>query len=95
MTEELEMYLESLKTALDIEVDLHGSRTRMAHDLRVSIIRTEKEIHGLKTGLCKECGEEMWREGTIGDSIALCHSCYSNENLSKHYPNGVTKVTKN
>lgn len=64
MIEELAEYLESLKTALDIEVDLHGSRTRMAHDLRVSIIRTEKELHGLKTGGDEFAGERVsaWLE---------------------------------
>ena len=35
---------------------------------------------------CLECSAEMWREGWIGDDLLLCHACYNNENLNKHYP---------
>lgn len=46
---ELEMFLEGLKADLEVEVDLHGSRTVMARDLRNLIIKTEKELEGLKS----------------------------------------------
>lgn len=36
--------------------------------------------------LCLECDREMWREGWIGDDMLLCHACYDNDNLNKHYP---------
>lgn len=32
---------------------------------------------------CLECNTPMHLEGTIGDDIALCHGCYSNETLEK------------
>jgi hypothetical protein len=50
MREELEQYLESLKAGLEVEVDLFGSRTQMAHDLRLNILKTEKELASLKAG---------------------------------------------
>ena len=34
---------------------------------------------------CKECGTSMALEGVIHDDILLCHGCYSNETLTKHY----------
>lgn len=49
VVEELEQHLEELRASLEVEEDLHGSRTRMAHDLRVSIIKTEQEVERLKT----------------------------------------------
>lgn len=30
---------------------------------------------------CQACEQPLWLEGTIGDSIALCHACYSNDTL--------------
>ena len=49
MKEELEQHLASLKAGLEVEVDLFGSRTQMAYDLRVQILKTEKELEGLKS----------------------------------------------
>ena len=49
MREELEQYLEMLRGDLEVEVDLHGSRTVRARDLRNLIIYTEKELEGLKS----------------------------------------------
>lgn len=42
--EELKQYLEELKGDLDVEIDLHGGRTRLAFDLRQAIIATEIEL---------------------------------------------------
>jgi hypothetical protein len=51
MIEELENYLEMLRGDLEVEVDLHGSRTQWALDLRMLIIKTEKEVERLKSGV--------------------------------------------
>lgn len=42
--EELKQHLETLRGDLDVEIDLHGGRTRLAHDLRQAIIEAEKEL---------------------------------------------------
>lgn len=44
VVEELKQYLEQLKADLDVEIDLHGGRTRLAFDLRQAIIATEIEL---------------------------------------------------
>jgi len=49
MIEELEMYLEELRGSLEVEIDLHGSRSEMAKAWRLAIVALEKEIEGLKT----------------------------------------------
>lgn len=49
MREELENYLETLRADLEVEVDIHGSRTVRARDLRNLIIKTEQELAGLKS----------------------------------------------
>lgn len=46
---ELEMFLEGLKADLEVEIDLHGGRTIMAYNLRTAIIKTRKELEGLKS----------------------------------------------
>ena len=51
MREELEAYLRMLEADLEVEVDLHGGRTRLATDLRSLILCTEQELAGLKTGV--------------------------------------------
>jgi hypothetical protein len=43
-TTELTEYLFTLRECLDLEIELRGSRTQMAHDLRTLIINTEKEL---------------------------------------------------
>jgi hypothetical protein len=43
-TTELTEYLFTLRECLDLEVELRGSRTQTAHDLRTLIINTEKEL---------------------------------------------------
>jgi hypothetical protein len=50
MREELEAYLRMLEADLEVEVDLHGGRTRLATDLRSLILYTSEELAGLKTG---------------------------------------------
>jgi DNA-nicking Smr family endonuclease len=45
---ELEQYLEGLHASLEVEVDLHGSRTERARDIRLAIIATEKELQEIK-----------------------------------------------
>lgn len=50
MREELEGYLRMLEADLEVEVDLHGSRTRLATDLRSLILYTSEELASLKTG---------------------------------------------
>lgn len=42
--EQLTEHLDYLRTMLNLEVDLRGSRTEMAKSLRLSIIATEKEL---------------------------------------------------
>lgn len=42
--EQLTEHVEYLRTMLNLEVDLRGSRTEMAKSLRLSIIATEKEL---------------------------------------------------
>ena len=37
-------YLQELYATLDAEVDLHGSRTEMAYNIRQLIIEAEKEL---------------------------------------------------
>jgi hypothetical protein len=56
---ELEAHLECLKAELEVEVDLHGGRTRMAYDLRTLIISNEKEIERLKSGADEFAGERI------------------------------------
>ena len=51
MREELEAYLRMLEADLEVEVCLHGSRTRLATDLRSLILYTSEELAGLKTGV--------------------------------------------
>ena len=51
MIEELEGYLRMLEADLEIEIDLHGSRTRMATDLRSLILYTGEELLALKSAL--------------------------------------------
>jgi hypothetical protein len=46
--EELERYYECLRADLEVEIDLHGGRTEMAWNLTVLIVRTYKELEGLK-----------------------------------------------
>jgi hypothetical protein len=48
---ELEQLLEELEGSLECEVDLHGSRTVMAYNLRQNIIKIRKELEGLKSGV--------------------------------------------
>jgi hypothetical protein len=50
MREELEAYLRMLEADLEVEVDLHGGRTRLATDLRSLILYTGEELASLKTG---------------------------------------------
>lgn len=35
---------------------------------------------------CLNCENLMENEGYIADSIQLCHACYDNDTLAKHYP---------
>jgi phosphopantetheine adenylyltransferase len=49
MREELEAYLRMLEADLEVEVDLHGGRTRLATDLRSLILYTSEELASLKT----------------------------------------------
>jgi len=49
MREELENYLAMLEGDLEVEVDLHGSRTTRARDLRNLITYTSQELEGLKS----------------------------------------------
>lgn len=49
MIEELEMYLAMLEQDLEVEIDLHGTRTRLARDLRELIIQTVEELAGLQS----------------------------------------------
>jgi hypothetical protein len=51
MREELEAYLYMLEADLEVEVDLHGGRTRLATDLRSLILYTSEELASLKTGV--------------------------------------------
>jgi hypothetical protein len=51
MIEELEAYLRMLEADLEVEVDIHGGRTRLATDLRTLIIYTVEELAGLKSAL--------------------------------------------
>jgi hypothetical protein len=48
MKEELENYLDYLRETLEIEVDLHGSRSERVRDRRNLIIATEKELQEMK-----------------------------------------------
>jgi hypothetical protein len=45
---ELQMLLEDKQSALEVEVDLFGSHTQMAHDLREGIISLQKEMEERK-----------------------------------------------
>jgi len=49
MIEELESYLIMLEADLEVEVDLHGSRTRLATDLRSLILYTSEELAEVKS----------------------------------------------
>ena len=51
MIEELEAYLRMLEADLEVEVCLHGSRTRLATDLRSLILYTGEELLALKSAL--------------------------------------------
>ena len=64
MREELEAYLRMLEADLEVEVDLHGSRTRLATDLRSLILYTSEELASLKTGANEFAGERVsaWLE---------------------------------
>ena len=42
--EELQQHLEQLLADLEVEIDIHGGRTRLAFDIRQAIIATEKEL---------------------------------------------------
>lgn len=44
MREELELHLSVLRSGLEVEVDLFGSRTPMAYQYRQQIIQIEKEL---------------------------------------------------
>jgi hypothetical protein len=55
MKEELELHLSELRSGLDAEVDLFGSRTQMAYHYRQQIIQIEKELSDY--GCCDHCGE--------------------------------------
>lgn len=35
--------------------------------------------------VCLECAKPLWVEG-VDDEIALCHWCYCEGGLAKHYP---------
>jgi hypothetical protein len=59
MIEELEAYLFMLEQDLFVEVDIHGSRTRMARDLRELILYTTQELASLKTGRDEFAGERL------------------------------------
>lgn len=41
--ETIDEYIEYLTAQLEVEVDIHGSRTAMARDLRMLIITAQKE----------------------------------------------------
>lgn len=45
---ELQMLLEDKQSSLEVEVDLFGSHTQMAHDLRDGIISLQKEMEERK-----------------------------------------------
>lgn len=47
--EDLKNYLTTLRADLEVEVDLHGSRTEMAATLRRLIIGAEKELEKAKS----------------------------------------------
>lgn len=51
MIEELETYLRMLEADLEVEVDLHGGRTKLARDLRGLILKTGGELASLKSAL--------------------------------------------
>ena len=59
MIEELEAYLRMLEADLEVEVDLHGSRTRLATDLRSLILYTGEELSALKSGRDEFAGERL------------------------------------
>jgi hypothetical protein len=48
MKEEIEEYLDYLRFTLEIEIDLHGSRSERVRDRRNLIIATEKELTEIK-----------------------------------------------
>lgn len=80
MREELEQYLEMLRADLEVEVDLHGSRTVRARDLRNLITYTEQELSSLKTEHCDKCGEETENGAghyleELGTEDRLCTGC--------------------
>ena len=59
MREELENYLAMLEGDLEVEGDLHGSRTTRARDLRNLITYTSQELEGLKSGRDEFAGERI------------------------------------
>jgi hypothetical protein len=59
MREELENYLAMLEGDLEVEVDLHGSRTTRARDLRNLITYTRRELASLKSGNDEFVGERV------------------------------------
>ena len=59
MREELTNYLAMLEGDLEVEVDLHGSRTEMARNLRNLITYTRQELASLKIGSDEFAGERI------------------------------------
>jgi hypothetical protein len=49
MIEELEAYLRMLEADLEVEIDLHGGRTRLATDLRELMVYTKQELSEVKS----------------------------------------------
>jgi len=49
MIEELEAYLRMLEADLEVEIDLHGGRTRLATDLRELMVHTKQEMAEVKS----------------------------------------------
>jgi len=78
MREELERYISVLEADLEVEVDLHGSRTKRANTLRSLIISAEQDLEGLKTGKkpCDECGVLTPEETLVVMEEAYCPKCW-------------------
>lgn len=83
--EELESHILCLKEALEVEVELFGSRTHMACALRTNIINSEKELESLKT-----VDEEMFGKCDYCEKpYLLCGNSHNTETGNHHECEGL------
>lgn len=73
--EELKEHIKELYGLLSVEIDLNGSRTHMAYNLRIAIINAENELEALTKTVHENCTCINCENGKGECLAAFCSVC--------------------